>query len=83
MEARIVTDSTRRCDYAVDGALGLGAAVAALGIAQGRAAEQLAYTVPVGLGLGWLWGRLLMPRRSHCRFPGSDAGTEDSTSLRS
>jgi hypothetical protein len=74
------TKESSRCDYALEGALGLGGAVALIGIMRDRPAEQLAYMVPVGLGLGWLWGRLLMPRRSHCRALAGTA-TQDSMSL--
>lgn len=72
-------DSTGRCDYALEGALGLGAGVAVLSIIKGRPAEQLAVLVPIGAGLGWLWGRYLMPPRARCRPSGKGTGDPDST----
>lgn len=73
-------DSTGRCDYALEGALGLGAGVVILSIIRDRPAEQLAVMVPIGAGLGWLWGRYLMPRRPQCRPPSQDTEVPDSTS---
>jgi hypothetical protein len=66
-------DSTGRCDYGLEGAVGMGAAVAVLRIVRGYPAEQLAYVVPISAGLGWLWGRFLMPPRARCRVT---AGSE-------
>jgi hypothetical protein len=66
---KTVGDSTGRCDYGLEGASALGAAAGVLGIIRGSPAEQLAYMVPISAGLGWLWGRFLMPVRPRCRVP--------------
>ena len=71
-------DSAGRCDYGLEGAVGVGAAVAVLRIVRGYPAEQLAYVVPISAGLGWLWGRFLMPSRPPCRVTG-DSQTADTT----
>ena len=65
-------DSTGRCDYALEGAVALGGGVAVLKILQGDPVEQLAYMVPISAGLGWLWGRFLMPPRPRCRQPATN-----------
>jgi hypothetical protein len=51
-------DSTGRCDYGLEGALGLGAGVAVLSIIRDRPSEQLAVMVPIGAGLGMALGPL-------------------------
>jgi hypothetical protein len=72
-------DSVRRCDYGLEGALGVGAAVAVLKTLRGDPAEQLVYMVPISAGLGWLWGRFLMPPRPRCQLPEEDPERADST----
>jgi hypothetical protein len=76
---RAARDSMGRCDYAVEGALGLPAGVTVLTLVRGHPAEQLAFTVPISAGLGWLWGRFLMPPRPRCRR--SDSEKPDTTNV--
>lgn len=70
-------DSTGRCDYGWEGALGLAAATAGLGIVNDRPTDQLAYMIPISAGVGWLWGRFMMPQRSRCRLPHKDPESAD------
>ena len=80
-QERTARDSSGRCDYGLEGAVGVGTAVAVIGLVRGRPAEQLAYMVPISAGLGWLWGRFLMPERPRCRAT-AEPESRDTTQTR-
>lgn len=67
-------DSTGRCDYGLEGAIGLATVTAVLGIVENGFTDDLAYMIPLSAGAGWLWGRFVMPPRSRCGSPRTGPG---------